>query len=74
MKLQGVNYKLTNKVSVRQEERLGEYMLEKLNTKNGLNKENAVKKSQSSPVDMQKPRYGSWSEFSSRTETLLPYW
>jgi hypothetical protein len=62
-------------VSVRREERLGEYMIGKITPKIEINRENDSNKiEKSSPMDVPKPRYGTWSEFSSRTDTLLPYW
>jgi protein phosphatase 1 regulatory subunit 3A/B/C/D/E len=72
---QGANYKLTNRVSVRQEER--EFLITRHNAKvDNNNKENAERNENhtlSTPIDVPKPKYGTWSEFSSRTETLLPY-
>lgn len=73
---QGVNYKLTNRVSARQEE--NEFFVSfnrneiKPSTENCDQTEN--NKSATEGVDIPKPRLGSWSEFSTRNETILPYW
>ncbi len=50
-------------------------MIGKITPKIEINRENDSNKiEKSSPMDVPKPRYGTWSEFSSRTDTLLPYW
>lgn len=77
--LQGINYKLTNRVSARQEE--NEFLIQlspRTDNKENANKEQLANKflstSPSDAVGIPKPKFGTWSEFSSRNETLLPYW
>lgn len=76
MNEQGANYKLTNRVSARQEEN---ELVIRLNTtsisKSEENKETNRSSSPTEPLNVPKAPFGSWSEFSTRhSESPLPYW
>lgn len=70
-----MNYKLTNRISAQQQE--NELVMRLNNTsaydaKHGMT--HANRDSASDPIDMPKPKYGSWSEFNNRQTEPLPYW
>lgn len=70
---QGVNYKLTNRVSAQQRE--NELAMQLNNTSNSDNKKNMTNANgESNPIDIAKSKIGSWSEFSQRQTEPLPYW
>lgn len=76
--LQGANYKLTNRVSARQEEN---ELVIRLNNNASLNgdqnyqKKNFDINENGDRHNHEKPRIGTWSEFSTRhSDSPLPYW
>ncbi|XP_070490024.1 protein phosphatase 1 regulatory subunit 3C [Chironomus tepperi] len=76
----GTNYKLTNRVSARQEENELVIRLNNTSVSNNTEKKEETQKTDRSssptePVDVPKVHFGSWSEFSKRhSESPLPYW
>lgn len=69
---QGVNYKLTNRVSAQQQE--NELVMRLNNTRINENKRIMTSANvESNPIDIAKPKIDTWSEFSRQTQPL-PYW
>lgn len=71
--LKGINYILINRISPKHQDNEFLNKLNKVNSQNGYN--NQTKCSNSIEIqNNNKPKYGSWSEFSTRNSSPLPYW